>query len=392
MNLNLPTHNGRPPILFIGPYPPPYSGPELGTKLFLESELKDIFNLHFIKTNFRKSNVNKGRLDGQMVKAFFVFFGRLISSLIRYRPELVYYPITPTQIGWVGRDIWCLLISRLFGSKTVIHLRGGHLNLNFQTFHPLVKHLVKYACSSVSMALVQAECLRDQFSGLVPNERVKVLYNAIDTAEYINNTPYIYDHHKILFMGHLTQAKGYCDAVRAIPIVAKHTPNIQFYFAGTLRRGERGVFFNQTNGQPLTYEDPVKVHQEISSGCFARNYRYLGIVTGQEKIKLLKESNIFILPSYSEGFSRAVLEAMAMGKPIICTPVGALREILKDGENGFLIPPGDFRQLARRIIQLLEDPELRNRMAQKNIDHVRRRFTAEKISARLADYFHEVLT
>ena len=53
----------KPKILFIGPYPPPYSGPEMGMKLFLESSLKDEFQIFFLKTNVHKSNAQKGKFD-----------------------------------------------------------------------------------------------------------------------------------------------------------------------------------------------------------------------------------------------------------------------------------------------------------------------------------------
>jgi len=381
----------KPRVLFIGPYPPPYSGPELGMKLFLESSLKEVFDIKFLKTNFRKTNVNKGRIDHKSILAFFKFIGKLIFMLIKHKPRLAYYPITATQTGWLGRDIWCLSICRLFGVKTVIHLRGGHLKLNFRTFHPLVQYLVRRACRSVSLAVVQAECLRDQFRSLVPNDRVAVLYQAIEADEYDVNDIDNYDPNQILFLGHLTQAKGYCDLVRAIPLVAGKFPNVRFCFAGTLRRGERNVFFDQTSEAPLNYEDPFVAHTNISTGFFKKNYSFLGIISGQNKKDLLKITNIFVLPSYSEGFSRALIEAMSMGKPVVCTPVGAHREIIKDGINGFLVEPGNINQLSDKIIRIMEDDTLRNRMAETNYRYVRENFDIKIISYQMENYLKQVI-
>jgi len=328
----------KPKVLFIGPYPPPYSGPEMGMKLFLESSLQQSFEIIYLKTNVRDSNVNKGRFDHHMILAFFRFIFQLIFKILRHRPIVAYYPNTPAQLGWIGRDIWCLFICRFFRVKTIIHLRGANLKPNFKIFNPLAKKLVILACRSVSLALVQAECLRDQFEKMAPEERIAVLYNALDSNEYDNDNLDDFDSNQILFMGHMTKAKGYCDLVRAIPIVAKRFPNVRFYFAGTLRKGERGIFFDQSTGNPLKYEDPFKVQDSILSGKYKDNYINLGIVHGQDKKRLLKKTNIFVLPSYSEGFSRAVLEAMSMGKPIVCTPVGAHTEVVQDGINGFVVP------------------------------------------------------
>ncbi|MEW6267120.1 MAG: glycosyltransferase family 4 protein [Thermodesulfobacteriota bacterium] len=380
-----------PSVLFIGPYPPPYSGPELGMKLLLESKLKEKFNIHFLKTNFRKTNVDKGKFDLRMVIAFFRFLFFLIPKLILYKPALVYYPITPTQIGWVGRDIWCLLICRLFNKKCIIHLRGGHLRLNLQAFHPLVRAIVGYSCKYVSLALVQAECLRDQFENLVRPNKVEVLYNAIETKEFENQNKNEYERSNILYMGHMTQAKGYCDLVRAIPMVARKYPDVKFFFAGNMRKGERGVFFDQITGQKLKYEDPFKIEEEIVSSDYKKNYVKLGIVQGDEKKALLAKANIFVLPSYSEGFSRAVLEALSMGKPVICTPVGAHKEVIKDGINGFLVKPGDVEHLAERIMILLEDVELRNRMGVANYWYARKLFDKEMVAAQMGNYMERIM-
>lgn len=381
----------KPKVLFIGPYPPPYAGPEMGMKLFLESSLSQVFQIDFLNTNVRTTNVNKGRLDQHMVIAFFRFIARLTSMIVRYRPVLAYYPITTTQVGWVGRDLWCLFICRFLGIKTVIHLRGGHLKLNLQKFSPIVQKLAHLACHQVSLALVQAECLRGQFEGLIPQDRVDVLYNAIDTNEYDTNDLNKYDPKQILFMGHMTKAKGYCDLVGAIPIVAEKFPNVRFCFAGTLRKGETGVFFDQTTGDPLRYEDPNMMHEAITSGQYKDNYVDVGLVSGHEKMHLLRRTNIFVLPSYSEGFSRALLEAMSMGKPVICTPVGAHREVIVDGVNGYIVRTGDIEQLADRIIKLLSNTSLRGKMGETNYRYVRENFDITIIARQMEKYLKRVI-
>jgi glycosyltransferase involved in cell wall biosynthesis len=384
-------NSDKKPVLFIGPYPPPYSGPEMGMKLFLESSLRESFDINFLKTNVRKTNEKKGRFDLQMVLAFFRFLIPLVYMIIRYRPLLVYYPITPIQIGWLGRDIWCLFICRLFRVKCVIHLRGGHLKLNLQKFHPLAEALTRKACHSVALALVQANCLKDQFEDLIPEARIKVLYQAIDTSEYDTAGQKDDSVPRILFLGHMTQAKGYCDLVRSIPIIVKRYPGVQFYFAGTLRRGERGVFYDQTNGAPLTYEDPFDVHEAISSGSYKQNYIYLGIVSGQDKIRLLRDSDILVLPSYSEGFSRALLEGMSMGLPIVCTPVGAHKEVVEHEVNGLIVQPGDVGQLAKSILHLLNQPALREKISETNYRYAREKFDIEIIATQMEEYLDGII-
>jgi len=75
--------------------------------------------------------------------------------------------------------------------------------------------------------------------------------------------------------------------------------------------------------------------------------------------------DILIHPSFREGFGRAVLEAMAFGKPVIASCVGGLREIIRDGENGLFIEPGNKKQLAEKIFLLLGDRKLREHLGRK---------------------------
>jgi len=78
-----------------------------------------------------------------------------------------------------------------------------------------------------------------------------------------------------------------------------------------------------------------------------------------DAIQLLSVMDVLVHPSLSEGMPRAVLEAMALGKAVVATRVGCCREIIRDGENGLLVNPGDVPQLAEALGRLLEDGELR---------------------------------
>lgn len=381
----------KPNVLFVGPTPPPYSGPELSMDTFLKSKLKDKYNITFVKTNYRKTNKNKGKLDIHSLFSFPLFFINLILALTKHRPKVAYYPITPTQLGWVGRDALCLVLCHLFRAKTIIHMRGSHLKLNFRTFHPLVQYIIRFACRPVSIGIVQGEALRDQFETLLPDQRVRVLYQAIDIKEFGRDLSTNVVTCNVLFMGHLTHAKGYCDLLRCIPIVANSVPDVRFLIAGTKRQGERGVFFNQRTGINLIHEEPDELEDLIRAGKYSANYKYLGVISGERKLELMRRSAIFVLPSYSEGFSRALLEAMGLGLPVVCTPVGAHGEIIRDGVNGYLVEPGDTHSLAQKIIELLQKPNLRADMARANYDNARRRFEIDRIAGDFSAIIDQVI-
>ena len=373
--------NKKTTILFVGPTPPPYSGPELSMQQFLESEvLNEAFNISFLKTNFRTDNTKKGKLDLSMLTNFFLFFSKLLKLLITKRPKCVYYPITPTQIGWIGRDVWTILLSKLFGAKVIIHLRGSHFKLNFQQFNPIIKYLAGYSLKKVDCAIVQAKYLSDQFAPYINASKVSVLYQAMDVNQYTNDSKVEVEKGKILVMGHMTKAKGYTDILKIIPDLCKEFPYLKFYFAGNIRKGERGVFYNQYTGEKIDYEDPFEAESAIVNSPYQQNYINLGIISGEDKMKHLQSTDIFLTASYSEGFSRSLLEAMAMGKPTVFTPVGAHREVYKDGIHGYSFIPGELENLKKALRTLITQQEKRLEIGANNRDNVVTNFTIEKIA------------
>lgn len=373
--------NKKPKILFIGPTPPPYSGPELSMQQFLESEtLNEAFDIKFLKTNFRSDNTKKGKLDLSMLSNFFIFFSKLLKLLIKDRPQCVYYPITPTQIGWIGRDVWTILLSKLFRAKVIIHLRGSHFKLNFQQFNGLVKKLIGYSLQKVDSAIVQASYLKDQFDPYIKQNRMTVLYQAMDVDEYSNVYKAEVKKGKILIMGHMTKAKGYTDILKIIPQICKEFTYVTFCFAGNIRKGERGVFYNQFSSEKITYEDPFEAEQKILNSVYKNNYINLGIISGEDKMKHLQSTDLFLTASYSEGFSRSLLEAMSMGKPMVFTPVGAHKEVFNDEVNGFSFVPGELDQLKNALQKALSNDEKRKAMGEENRRYVVSNFSIEKIA------------
>ncbi len=96
--------------------------------------------------------------------------------------------------------------------------------------------------------------------------------------------------------------------------------------------------------------------------------------------------SVYVLPSYREGTPRTVLEAMAMGRPIITTDAPGCRETVINGENGFLIPPQDADALAEKICYYIEHPEAIETMGKKSYDLCMGKFAVEKVNAAMLTY------
>jgi len=101
--------------------------------------------------------------------------------------------------------------------------------------------------------------------------------------------------------------------------------------------------------------------------------------------------DIFVLPSRSEGFPNALLEAMACGCAVIGSAVGGIPELIDDGRDGFLFPPGDAGRLAGRLSTLVTDAELRHRMGSEAAAKARARFSMEITAARMERFYESLL-
>lgn len=111
--------------------------------------------------------------------------------------------------------------------------------------------------------------------------------------------------------------------------------------------------------------------------------RFPGWIGPQDVDQLLAETDIFVLPSYSEGLSMAVLEAFAAGAAVITTPVNAMVEVIEDGRNGLFVTPGDVEGLAGALSRLLDDDGLRRRLGSAALDDHRSQYAIAPYVERL---------
>jgi glycosyltransferase involved in cell wall biosynthesis len=102
-------------------------------------------------------------------------------------------------------------------------------------------------------------------------------------------------------------------------------------------------------------------------------------------------AHVVCLPSYREGLPKVLLEAAASGRAIVATDVPGCREIVRQGDNGLLVPPRDARALAEALRKLVDDPVLRRRMGQRGRKIAETEFSVEKVIAETLAVYREVL-
>lgn len=163
----------------------------------------------------------------------------------------------------------------------------------------------------------------------------------------------------ITTVGQLAPAKGPEDFLRAAALLGRE--DCEFLIVGAAPAKHRAF---EARLQRLARQLGLRAH-------------FLGHVDDLRPV--WAASDLFVLPSHGEGFSLALVQAMAAGVPVIAFAAGGPAEIVVHGETGFLVPPRDVRALAERLWELLEDPERRARVAEAARLAVRQRFDRERI-------------
>ena len=113
---------------------------------------------------------------------------------------------------------------------------------------------------------------------------------------------------------------------------------------------------------------------------------FKGEIPNKEVTEYMVASDVFALPSLSEGFPVTILEAMASGLPIVVTKVTGITEIIINGENGFLAEPKNTKEIAEKILLLLEDEEMRERISRNNKENVKK-YRWESVVERLEEIY-----
>jgi glycosyltransferase involved in cell wall biosynthesis len=137
----------------------------------------------------------------------------------------------------------------------------------------------------------------------------------------------------------------------------------------------------------LAGDGPLRqsLQQRIHEAGLANQVLLHGHVEGTARF--LRELEIFVLCSRSEGLPHALLEAMAAGRAVVATAVGGNKELIADGVNGLLVPPGDPPALAAAISRLARNPEFASRLAAAARNSVADRFSMAAMVQRFTDFY-----
>jgi glycosyltransferase involved in cell wall biosynthesis len=304
---------------------------------------------------------------------------KLTRHFERERPDVVH--THTSKGGFVGR-----IAARMARVRHVVHtIHGfpfipGQNPLKYRAYHAVEKALAKLtdlllSQSAEDVALAEQAGIRAKMGSPV------FIGNGIDLGRFdrrlfsdadrrmTRERLQIGDEPVIAMVARLTLGKGYAEIIRALS-QNRHRP-------------WTALFVGPDDGGFQFIENSLKEEELVPRVRILRQR--------PDVDRLLAITDVFVLPSYREGVPRSVIEAQAMGIPVIATDIRGCREIVVDGQTGLLVPPKDDASLAGAIADLLEDEEKRVRMGAEGAIRARTLYDEHLVFGRIERAYRTLL-
>lgn len=236
-------------------------------------------------------------------------------------------------------------LAKMFGKKVVYHCHGSE----FQRFAKQHTEAVVTTLNKCDCIIALSDSWKAWFEQTIHHQNVVVIKNVIAPPCV---TEVAHEKFTMIFLGRLGKRKGIYDLLE---VLSEHKQEFE---------GKMEFLFGGDG-------DVEQVEEIIRKEGLGNIAKYQGWVNGEKKKHLLNLADCLVLPSYNEGLPISVLEAMSYSLPIISTNVGGIPEILKQGENGFIMNPGDKTSMYQAIHALMTDQDMRKHMGNDSLEKVK---------------------
>jgi glycosyltransferase involved in cell wall biosynthesis len=264
------------------------------------------------------------------------------------RPDILVEDINKLPLFTAGLSDLpvCVLVPHLFGASAFHEAPLWMAAIVWLAERPIPRAYRRAGFHAIS------ESTRDDLVDRgVPPGRIRVIHPGVDATVYrpvpgLDRTP----HPSFLYVGRLKRYKGVEHLIEALARAVRVRADLRLEIAGTGDERPRLEALSRARG----VSDRVRFH---------------GFVSHEDKLRLLRTSWANLFPSVKEGWGITIIEAAACGTPSVASNSPGLRDSVRDGWTGFLVPHGDVDQLARRMLELADDPALVARMGRQARAH-----------------------
>ena len=355
--------------LITGPHRAAISGVSTHVNLLLGSALAEDFEMvHFQAGSEGRREGALGRWLRLAVSPFALF------AAIVFRHATLVHINTSMVPRAYWRDVAYLLVAKLLRARVIWQVHGGALPQRFFPEGSLRSAFLHWTLGLPDMVVLLAKVELDAYRRFVPGQETVVLPNAIDYGPY-QRVPTVRSREeyplRLLYVGRLAREKGLYETFQGLRLAQELGVDARLTVAGQGPEEARLRRYAQALG-------------------IASRVDFVGGVFGDAKVELFAQSEVFILPSYSEGLPYALLEAMAAGIPVIATPVGAIPDVISHGTHGYLVPARDGQAIAEAIAGLGNQRDQLTWMSRACRRRVRAAYGIDRLAAEFSQRYAEL--
>ena len=302
-----------------------------------------------------------------------------ISAILNMARVLKETKATIVHIQFLGLAylISAILLKPIYSFKIVVHYRNPPVSLLnsaklYHKFSPLFYYFLNKFF--IDANIVISKSIKDILvsHNFARSDKIFVIYNGIYPQEIKENYSQAEDKMKDMFgisvrnrivigmIANFSPQKDHLTVLKAASILIKKFPDLLFLFIGSDKIAEGYGFMERAK----SYVEKNSLEKYVYFAGEVKNI-----------YDIIPRFDIGILISNFEGFGNAIVECAMAGKPVIGSAVGGITEIIEDGNNGFLIKPGDYEALATKIELLLTNEDLRKKMGARAKEDALKRFT-----------------
>ena len=265
-----------------------------------------------------------------------------------------------------------VVYARLIGTRVLIHMHAAQMHHVYRAMPGWGRALLRWVFSLAHEVVVLGDAAR----AFVQDElrcdprRVRAVINGVPGPRLARRTPDTGVPLRILFLGNLLERKGLSDLLAAFARMQTPVSRWSAVIAG--------------GGDIEGYK------AKAAALGLGAHVSFFGWARQEQAAELQAQADVLVLPSYDEGLPLVILEAMANGVAVVCTPVGEIPHTLTDGQNALFVPPGDVDAIAAALDRLLGDPGLRRRLEEGGQELYRRAFSMQAFFDSIADVHQRV--
>jgi len=356
----------RPKVLMIGPLPPPVGGMATVVGNLAEgfAGRVDLKLLNNVKTTAADRRLWEG------IAAQLRLLGRLAGHCLGWRPDVVHVHTCSWFTFW--RNAVDVLLARLLGRRVVLHIHGAQFRGFLEGLSPAARQSARVVFALAQRIVVLGEGWKALLDPWADPHRVVVVPNGVPvperTAAGVRGGAA--EPLRIVCLANYERRKGQADLLRAVARLTGPRPVRLELFGFEAEPGQRQALLD--------------LARELG---IAERVQVPGPVTGAAKDACLNAAGCFCLPSYDEGLPMSMLEAMALGLPVVVSEVGSIPEAVSDGEEGLLYVAGDIEALAAHLQRVLDDPDRALAIGRAGRARVQREFSLERSVQRLLQVY-----